>query len=187
METSLIVSDSCRKTNSVPENAWLLKEVRNIEVCQHNIARKLKHNIQRYDKNKDISPRDLEGGGSRVLQNGSSFILHWYYTRNTTQWSALYLPAHFYLEFSDFIGTILPTYCGWILSTIPTRLPAPYLTAYKEKKTIKPFTNFVVLDEDKRWKRRTNTCFMYGDRLSLKTININKLHKAYVWNSSYTS
>jgi hypothetical protein len=45
---------------------------------------------------------------------------------------------------------LIVTYSGWILSTIPSRLPAPYLTAYKEKKTIKPFTNFVVLDEDRR-------------------------------------
>lgn len=82
-----------------------------------------------------------------------SFTLH--YTHNTTQQSYLYFPVQFYsdelhVNFSDIVRTVFPTYSGWILSTIPTRFPAPYLTAYKEKKTIKPFTNFVVLDEDKR-------------------------------------
>jgi len=35
----------------------------------------------------------------------------------------------------------------------------------------------VVLDEDKRWNRRTNTCFIYGERSLLKTINVVKLYK----------
>lgn len=95
------------------------------------------------------------------------------------------VPLYFYFDsihvyFSDFTRTGIRqlhsvTYSGWILSTIPTRLPAPYLTVYKEKKIMKPFTNFVVLDEDNRWNRRTNTCFMYGERVLLKTIEYQQI------------